>query len=221
MQSQGDDEAVRHDDDNRAEQAIGQEGSLTDGSAEARDGRRRGRGRGRDRAPRDEDGQAPQNADSAGVAESALASDDSVVAEAMQLTRTPAPDFAEASATSPGAATAEDPSEAIAADELPIAAAAPVSRLMAEPAARYALPVDSLQAVAEEAGLQWVGSDASKVRAAQEAMAATPAPKPVPREIKRVEHVEEGALVLVETRKDLAQVKLPFEAAGQEPAGRS
>jgi ribonuclease E len=79
----------------------------------------------------------------------------------------------------------------------------------------YVLPMDSLVAVAEGAGLQWVNSDAEKIRLAQEAMAALPAPIHVPREIRQAEHVEEGPLVLVETKKDLSQFKLPFERAGQ------
>ena len=75
----------------------------------------------------------------------------------------------------------------------------------------YVLPVDSLNAVADSAGLQWVNSDAEKIRAAQAAMAAMPAPIHVPREIRKVELRDEGPLVLVETKKDLSQVRLPFE----------
>jgi ribonuclease E len=77
----------------------------------------------------------------------------------------------------------------------------------------FRLPTDELQAVAEAAGLQWVNSDADKIRAAQEAMANEPKPTRAPREIKPVEVVDEGPLVLVETRKDLTQFKLPFETA--------
>ena len=77
--------------------------------------------------------------------------------------------------------------------------------------ADYALPIDSLNAVADGAGLQWVNSDAEKIRAAQAAMAAMPAPIHAPREIRKVELQDEGPLVLVETRKDLSQVRLPFE----------
>jgi ribonuclease E len=85
-------------------------------------------------------------------------------------------------------------------------------------AAPFVLPTDSLQAVAEAAGLQWVNSDADKIRAVQAEMAATPAPAHVPRERKPVEIVAEGPLVLVETRKDLSQIKLPFETAqGSQP----
>ena len=67
--------------------------------------------------------------------------------------------------------------------------------------------------VAAAAGLQWVGSDAAKVAAAREAMAREPAPVHVPREPKPVELVDEGPLVLVETRKDLSQIHLPFDNA--------
>lgn len=93
---------------------------------------------------------------------------------------------------------------------IPATAAAPVE-VAAAPAQPYALPMDSLVAVAESAGLQWVSSDAAKMRSAQEAMAAVPAEIRVPREIKKPERIDEGALVLVETKKDLSQIKLPFE----------
>ena len=54
----------------------------------------------------------------------------------------------------------------------PRRAAALPRRVRAAPTA-YALPMDSLVAVAESAGLQWVNSDADKIQAAQAAMAAT------------------------------------------------
>ncbi|HJV60898.1 MAG TPA: hypothetical protein VJ743_08115, partial [Albitalea sp.] len=77
----------------------------------------------------------------------------------------------------------------------------------------FVLPTDQLQAVAEAAGLQWVNSDADKIRAVQEAMASEPKPIHVPREPKPVVAIDEGPLVLVETRKDLTQFKLPFETS--------
>jgi len=85
-------------------------------------------------------------------------------------------------------------------------AAAPV----AEP---YVLPMADLQAIAQAAGLEWVNSDADKVRAVQEAIAAEPKPVRVPRERKPAVVLDEGPLILVETRKDLNQVTLPFETA--------
>jgi ribonuclease E len=41
----------------------------------------------------------------------------------------------------------------------------------------------------------------------------------VPREIVTVATADEGPLVMVETRKDLGQVKLPFETTPQERQG--
>jgi ribonuclease E len=79
--------------------------------------------------------------------------------------------------------------------------------------------MDSLVAIAESAGLQWVNSDAGKIEAAQAAMAAAPAPIRVARDIPAPVAVDEGPLVLVETEKDLAQVKLPFETVPLETQG--
>ena len=67
-------------------------------------------------------------------------------------------------------------------------------------------------------GRQSVNSDADKIRAAQEAMAAEPRPVRVPRVPRPVVIVDEGPLVLVETRKDLSQMQLPFE---QQAGGRA
>jgi ribonuclease E len=75
------------------------------------------------------------------------------------------------------------------------------------------LPVDALQALASQAGLQWVHSDAIRVQAAQEAIASTPKPAHVPRQPKPRVMMDEGPLVLVETRKDLSQVRMPFDQA--------
>lgn len=81
----------------------------------------------------------------------------------------------------------------------------------------FVLPADDLQRIAEASGLQWVHSDADKIRLAQAALAAEPKPVHVPRERKPVVVIDEGPLVLVETRKDLSQLKLPFEAASKAP----
>jgi ribonuclease E len=75
----------------------------------------------------------------------------------------------------------------------------------------FELPVTDLVQVAEGSGLQWVNSDAEKIAAAQAAMAAEPKPVRVPRERPPVVVVDEGPLVLVETRRDLTEMKLPFE----------
>ncbi|MDG0835763.1 Rne/Rng family ribonuclease [Roseateles saccharophilus] len=87
----------------------------------------------------------------------------------------------------------------------PVAAPAPIVEA-------FKLPMDALNAIASAAGLSWVNSDADKIAAVQAAIAAEPAPAPLGREPAAVVVIDEGPLVLVETRKDLSQVKLPFEA---------
>jgi len=74
----------------------------------------------------------------------------------------------------------------------------------------YTLPVDSLQQVAQNSGLVWVNSDADKIAAVQAAIAAEPKPVHVPRERPPAVVINEGPLVLVETRKDLSSINLPF-----------
>jgi ribonuclease E len=75
----------------------------------------------------------------------------------------------------------------------------------------FQLPVDELVQVAEGSGLQWVNSDAGKIAAVQAAIAAEPQPVRVPRERPAAIVIDEGPLVLVETRRDLRELKLPFE----------
>jgi ribonuclease E len=75
----------------------------------------------------------------------------------------------------------------------------------------FELPLSDLQQLADGAGLQWVHSDVDKVQAVQQAIAAEPKPAHVPRERRAVVLSDDGPLVLVETRKDLSQITLPFE----------
>ncbi len=75
----------------------------------------------------------------------------------------------------------------------------------------FDLPVESLLSVAQQSGLQWVNSDAQRVAAVQAAIAAEPMPVHVPRERPAPVVVDTGPLVLVETRKDLRTMTLPFE----------
>ena len=60
----------------------------------------------------------------------------------------------------------------------------------------FTLPVADMQAVAQGSGLEWVNSNPERI-------AAEPKPVHVPRERKPLVIVDEGPLVLVETRKDL------------------
>ena len=96
-----------------------------------------------------------------------------------------------------------------------LAAAPPTSDATPAPAPSaqpFVLAVDELARVAESAGLQWIQSDADKVAQVQAAIAAEPVAVRVPREPKPVPVIDEGPLVLVETRRDLREMKLPFES---------
>jgi ribonuclease E len=198
-------------------------------------GRRRGRGgRGREREPRD--GDLPLAGDMPAADEAARASESEAPVAASPFALRGGEIDLSAQPSDP--LPAEAP--AFGAAEMPRAAAreewrapepvapAPDAALIepvvrhAEPAptTSYALPMDSLVAVAEAAGLQWVNSDAAKIEAAQSALAAAAPPVHVPREIRPVTVSDNGPLVLVETKKDLSQVRLPFETAPQETQGR-
>jgi ribonuclease E len=74
----------------------------------------------------------------------------------------------------------------------------------------YELPMASLVQVAQSSGLQWVNSDPEKIAQVQAAIAAEPKAVHVPRVRPPAVVVDEGPLVLVETRKDLSDMKLPF-----------
>ncbi len=114
----------------------------------------------------------------------------------------------------------KQPVAEIAAPAVQAAAPAPVPRAPeATPATAktlpkvqsYALPMQDLVQVAETSGLQWVNSDASKIAEAQAAIASEPKPIHVPRERAPVVVSDDGPLVLVETKRDLGDMKLPFE----------
>jgi ribonuclease E len=94
---------------------------------------------------------------------------------------------------------------------------APVTAAVAAPASQglpqvkaFELPVDALNQVANNSGLQWVNSDPAKIAAVQALIAAEPKPAHVPRERPPAVVRDEGPLILVETRKDLSEMKLPF-----------
>ncbi|MGN1055237.1 MAG: Rne/Rng family ribonuclease, partial [Comamonas sp.] len=139
-----------------------------------------------------------------------------IAAAAPEVVAVAPQEVAQPAAAAPEQATAVDTA---AAPEVS-APAAPAVATTAAPAAAtlpriqtYHLPVDELVQLAREAGLEWVNSDAEKVAAVQAAIAAEPQPVRVPRERAPVVVVDEGPLVLVETRKDLNAMVLPFEQA--------
>jgi len=118
-------------------------------------------------------------------------------APAAIIVPTPAPVQAQVAAPAPQVASAP----------------APATRALPQVAA-YDLPLQDLAQVASASGLQWVNSNTSKIAETQAAMAAEPRPAHVPRERAPVVAVPASPLVLVETKRDLSNMTLPFE----EPA---
>lgn len=198
--------------------------------------RRGGRGRGRDEGSGDAVNAASEETqDETSALDSAPIAAESVLSEAppaaaVKVAEAPAAENAVPSARAPVSAPAmAAPVMAALATATPAAAleeappmAAPsrpappvaVSAPAAAPApapAPYRLPTDSLAAIASGAGMEWVNSDSAKIRAVQDAMANEPKPIQVARQPKPRVAIDDGPLMLVETRKDLSQVKLPFD----------
>ena len=71
--------------------------------------------------------------------------------------------------------------------------------------------MQDLAVVAQSSGLQWVNSDASKIADVKAAMALEAKPVHVPRERPAQVAATQAPLVLVETKRDLASMPLPFE----------
>lgn len=82
----------------------------------------------------------------------------------------------------------------------------------------FTLPVERLEQIADRSGLQWVNSDSAKVQAAQQAASSEPTAARIPRERPVVAAPVAEPLVLVETKRDLESMKLPFEKTQQPPA---
>jgi ribonuclease E len=76
---------------------------------------------------------------------------------------------------------------------------------------RYELPIGSLQGVAQSSGLEWVNSNPGRIAQVQAAIAAEPRPVHVPRERPPAVVLDEGPLVLVETKRDLGQMPMQFD----------
>ncbi|MEO7953025.1 MAG: ribonuclease E/G, partial [Polaromonas sp.] len=120
--------------------------------------------------------------------------------------------------TAPPAALAPAPAVMAPAVPAPAPAAPPATPAAAGALPKvqaYDLPMQDLVQVAQGSGLQWVNSDATKIAEAQAAMAAEVKPLQVPRERPPVVVSQEAPLVLVETKRDLGTIALPFEGAGR------
>jgi ribonuclease E len=124
------------------------------------------------------------------------------------------------------AKSSQDATEFVANQSLVQAAQAPAaaSTLAATSAApagmprvgSFALPVAEMDAVASVAGLQWVNSNAERVAAVKAQIAAEPKPVHIPRPRPAPVVLDEGPLILVETKRDLRNMTLPFEQAAQQ-----
>jgi ribonuclease E len=176
---------------------------------------RRSRDRyGRDRRPRGDaaataesaDTAAPEQATAAPVEEEApvrsyfsRAADSAPIANATVSAETTTSEVPAPAAPAVAAPAAESSHSTVVATAMPSVAA-------------YQLAVEQLATIAQGAGLEWIQSDAAKVAQAQAAIAAEPRQAHVPREPKPVAAMDDGPLVLVETKRDLRTVVLPFEA---------
>ncbi|MFC3217245.1 hypothetical protein [Comamonas sp. JC664] len=77
--------------------------------------------------------------------------------------------------------------------------------------ASYALPLDALHQIASTAGLQWITPMPTRSQPCKRPLRPSPKPVHVPRERQPVVQIDQGPLILVETRKDLTDLVLPFE----------
>ena len=111
----------------------------------------------------------------------------------------------------PVAAVAPVPVPAPAPVAAPAAAAQGLPKVQA-----FALPMDALNQVAQGSGLSWVNSDAAKVAAVQAAIAAEAKSVHVPRARAAPAQIDTDPLVLVETKRDLRSLQLPFEETQPE-----
>ena len=214
-------------------QAAGGESTPVEGDADNGGQRAPRERRSRDRYGRDRRERAPRDAAASeadtGAAEAPTAAPAATTEERAYEAPTrsyfsmPVQAAAEPVAAAPTAALAVEPVPVLDAAPAPrtrAAAPAPATKATASAPARQGLPkvqpytvsIDELNQVAQASGLEWVNSDAAKVAQVQAAIAAEPKPIHVPRDIKPVVVVDEGPLVLVETRKDLRNMPLPFEA---------
>jgi ribonuclease E len=109
-------------------------------------------------------------------------------------------------------ASAETVTHTSAPEAVAVAAApAPVSGTRMPVIASYDLPMAELQNVAQSSGLEWVNSKPERIAQVQAAIAAEPRPIHVPRERPPAVVLDEGPLILVETKRDLGQMHMPFD----------
>ncbi|MPM62499.1 hypothetical protein SDC9_109372 [bioreactor metagenome] len=134
-----------------------------------------------------------------------------MIAEAVAAAVAPVAELSQPVQAEPAAAAQPQ----AAAVELVAETVTPAPAVATPKAQSYALPIAELQALAAASGLEWINSDGEKIAAVQAAIAAEPKPVRIPRERPPVVVLDEGPLILVETRKDLSLMQLPFEKEEQ------
>ena len=202
-----------------------------------RGGRNRGRGRGerQDRAPRDEassiaEAAAPAANEAASEGNTDVAPQQGNEAAGESRERRSRDRYGrdrgnrgERSSRPPR--NEEHAQEALPFAEAPVATVAPEAAAVAPAAAsvvatatmprvtRFELPLEELAQIAQNSGLQWVNSNAERVATVAAAIAAEPKPVHVPRARPAPVALDDRPLILVETRRDLRDMTLPFEEA--------
>ena len=188
------------------------EGEVREKRSRDRYGRdRNARGERQPRPPRDAvvaEGIAAEALSESGQVANGVTQDSATVAAVSETTPAPQPaSVPQASHAAPAA-----PREVAAAPVAP-APVAPATESSMPKVQSYALPEAALHAVAERSGLQWINSDPQRVQAVQAQIAAEPQPVHVPRERPAPVTLDEGPLILVETRKDLRESAAATPAA--------
>ena len=190
--------------------AEGVEGA--DNQAQQREPRRSRDRYGRDRGQRGERGD--RNRSQQAAFEPNPQPDDMQSPPAMQQAAPSAPTPAPA-APAPVAAALATTAPVAARAAAPVAASPEVAAM--PKISSYVLPTEQLQGVAQGSGLQWVNSNPERIAAVQAAIAAEPKPTHVPRARPEPVVLDTRPLVLVETRRDLRSMVLPFEQQKQAP----
>ncbi len=115
----------------------------------------------------------------------------------------------------PATPTAAEPESTV---EVPVVTAVtPAPAAAVEPVGMpklqaFTLPLGELTQIAANSGLTWVNSDAAKIAAVQAAIAAEPQQIHIPRERPAPAQIDARPLVLVETKRNLGTMGLPFQA---------
>jgi ribonuclease E len=186
-------------------------------------GERRSRDRyGRDRGPRQDRGdRADREAQPPFADTTPLGAQTETTVEPVASSANTAP-ATSAYAAMPTSASQQSTSAPVAnaAAAAPAAAATPTpssAKSAGMPAiASYALPTDALQQVAQSSGLQWVNSDPARIASVQAAIAAEIPAVHAPRQRPASVVQDNSPLVLVETKRDLSAMQLPFEQGSKD-----